>query len=231
MNSHRPDGSADDRLAELLELVDGPRDLPVDEEERILASILTTAAAPSDAGELVQPPSLVPLEDDRPALPLPPARTFEPRRPRWVLAAATLTAVAAAVAGLVVLRSPAGRAPTVADQSPVSSPSGGLDAVETATICDAATDLVVELRFDTRRPNHSAVDVPALERLADLLAELADRSSDGAATDLRAAAAVLRLEARNLTEDDHHAADRAWTRAAEQLTSDPPLLARAGCEG
>lgn len=233
MSRHRDDRLDGDRLAQLLELADGPRDLPPGEEDRILTSILATATAPR-----ADDPAAAAVPDDEELLYVEEAPSRDRRtRPRlWSppagRVAAAVAFVAVAIVAVVVTRLPDARPPTIMGPDVAGPPASEL---QVDAICVAASDLIAELRFDTAVPDHDADDVVSLLRLAGLLEELERRISAGEldATPgdrLTAAVAVLRLEARQLDADDD-AFERTWARAAALVVGDPPLLVAAGCDG
>lgn len=219
----------DDDLDTLLEFADGPRELPRGAEDRLLRSILRTAAQPRLPEELAP--------HDAQAIEL---ATRRAATPDWLKVAAAIT-VAAGIAAIVFLGS--------ADPPPAITPIGEGDAlvldvedVEGAELCNAIALQVARSRLHADDVNVDRSDNQLPLDLAALLDELAarvrvdpggagDTTSPAPAQleDLTSAVAALRLQAALLDSGDAAGAARARQRATALLLPLLPLDGSIGC--
>ena len=213
------------QLDELLALVDGPRGLSSDAEDRLLRDILRTAAQPRASEELdVAAAAAVELATRR-------TRTW----PRGVAVAVAAGAVAAVVGVVVLTPDPP---PVVVEPIGDGQPFVvDLDA-DGATLCNAIAIQVARARINADDVNVDGADAPLPLDLARLLEELDARlaATDGTSSvdetdvaQLRAAAVALRLQAALQEEGDAAGAARSRQRAVALLTPLLPLDATFGC--
>lgn len=225
MTTDQRDDAGDDQLTLLLELADGPRELPPGEEERLLAALLATAVdGAADAGDH---PAVVMTT----AMDLDAAERWTSRRRRtapWIAMVTAAGAVAAAAAVIVLPR---------LDGTPDAPEVAGVDEAVAAgldlrALCERGRSLVDELAPGTGTPRGTP-DAIELRDLATVLAEAAARQHEGVEASVldRASLAVstLRLQAQQVENGELGAATRTEARTLQLLLDEPLLLDALGC--
>ncbi len=202
-----------DDLGRLLEGADGVRDLPPGVEEKLLASVLRTAAQPRAEDATV--------EDGR-AVRVPVDELGQRRRRSTPLT--TLVAAAAAVGIIIGLAAiwPTPAPPSVTGGGPAGELAPvDVRAIDLETLCALADFRIEELQLDAARAPVDSGDAGAMRELAVTLDELAERGErteppmdDQMVNRARDAASVLRLAAAQTAADDLDEATRTRSRAA-----------------
>ena len=218
----------DDDLDVLLELADGPRQLSRRTEDRLLRSILRTAAQPRVVEDL----------DARDAREIELA-TGRPGRLRFLTAAAA-AAIAVACAAIVLVGS-GDRPPVIAPIGSEEVPVIDVARAEGAELCDAVALRVARSRLYADDVNVDRDDDALSRDLAALLGELAVRTraartagtpdgpTQSALDDLDAAVDALRLQGLLLESGDSAGAARARQRATTLLLPLLPIDQTMGC--